>query len=181
VKRLRLIKLSDNISSLIIGIKRVRIEDPKQFLKGLKDKQPSLTVQALDARFVAGFEHLKMVLQQSWMAFDREASYSEKLDLEIIVRVACDSQITRALRTVGLKSEVMDIALVVIGEPRTLKLFAEVIKGLEISDDVIKLNPEKESFLIKHHNISNKFVEATIADKNKLAMILAERANLLRI
>ncbi|NWG08951.1 MAG: hypothetical protein HXX80_01345 [Nitrososphaerales archaeon] len=164
-----------------MGIRGVRIEGPEQFLKGLKDKHPSLTVQALNARFVAGFEHLEMVLQQSWMAFDRETSYSKKLDLEIIVRVACDSQIARALRTVGLKSKAMDIALVAIGEPRALEFFSEAIKGLgEISDDVIELNPKKESFLIKHHKIANELIGATIAD-NKLAVILAERANLLRI
>ncbi len=181
VKRLRFIKLDDKTESLILGIKEVVINDPNEFLRNLRDKFSNLVIQALDANFIAGYEHLKMILQQSWMAFNRKVSYTKKLDLEIIVRMACDSQIERALKTLGLKSGKMDIALIVIGETRNLRLFAENIKNLgEISDDVIKLNHKKKKFLIKHYSISNELIKATIADKNKLAMILSERANLLR-
>ncbi|MCP8312836.1 MAG: hypothetical protein H3Z53_00460 [archaeon] len=176
------VRLGDKTLSMILGMKGVVIEDPEQFLRRLKDKFPNLIIQALDANFVAGFEHLKMILQQSWMAFNRGISYTKKLDLEILVRLACDSQIARALKTLGLKSGKMDIALIAIGELKYLKPFTQFIKDFgEISDNVIKLNPEKEKFLIKHHNISDELIKATIADRNKLAAILSEKANLLRI
>lgn len=182
MKGLRYIRLDDKTSSIILGVKGVIIDDPEQFLRNLRDKFPNLIIQALDANFVAGFEHLKMILQQSWMAFNRGISYTKKLDLELIVRLACDSQITRALKTLGLKSGKMNIALIAIGELKHLKLFNEAIKDLEeISDDVIKLNHKKKKFLIKHHSISDELIKATIADRNKLAAILSEKANLLRI
>ncbi|MEM3383523.1 MAG: KEOPS complex subunit Cgi121 [Nitrososphaerales archaeon] len=178
---MRYIKLNNKISSIILGIKGVIIDDPKDFLRVLREKYPKLVIQALDANFVAGYEHLKMILQQSWVAFNRGVSYAKKLDLEIIIRIACDFQIERALKTIGLRSGKMDIALIAIGEIKDLRLFAENIKDLgEISDDVINLSHEKKKFLIKHHNISNELIKATIADKNKLAMILSERANLLK-
>ncbi|MCP8321346.1 MAG: hypothetical protein H3Z52_10475 [archaeon] len=179
---MRYIRLGDKTLTIVLGMKGVIIDDPEQFLGRLKDKFSNLIIQALDANFIAGFEHLKMILQQSWVAFNRGISYTKKLDLEIIVRLACDSQIARALKTLGLKSGKMDIALIAIGEMKHLKLFAENIKDLgEISDYIIKLNPSKERFLIKHHNISDELIKATITEKNKLAAILSERANLLRI
>ncbi|MGQ9469470.1 MAG: KEOPS complex subunit Cgi121 [Nitrososphaerales archaeon] len=179
---MRYIRLSDKTSSIVLGVKGAIINNPEQFLRNLRDKSPNLIIQALDANFVAGFEHLKMILQQSWMAFNRGISYTKKLDLELIVRLACDSQIARALKTLGLKSGKMDIALIAIGEIKHLKHFDEAIKDFgEISDDVIKLNPEKEKFLIKHHGISDELIKATIVDRNKLAAILSEKANILRI
>lgn len=182
MKRLHFVKLDNKILSLILGAKEVVIDDPNRFLRNLRDNFPNLTIQALDAKFVAGYEHLKMIIRQSWVAFNRGVSYTKKLDLELIVRVACDPQIERALKTIGLKSGKMSIALIAIGELEYLKIFAEAIKDLgEISDDVIKLNPDKKRFLIKHHNISDELIKATIIDKNKLAMILSEKANLLRI
>lgn len=182
MKGLHYIRLGDKNLSTILGMKGVIVENPEQFLRNLREKFPNIVIQALDANFVAGFGHLKMILQQSWMAFEREISYTKKLDLELIVRLACDSQITRALKTLGLKSGRMDIALIAIGELKHLKLFNETIKDLgEISDDAVRLNPEKERFLIKHHNISDELIKATIVDKNKLAAILSEKANLLRI
>ncbi len=182
MRGLRYIKLGDKTLSIILGMKGVIVESPEQFLRNLREKFPNLTIQALDANFISGFEHLKMILQQSWTAFNRGISYTKKLDLELIVRLACDSQIARALKTLGLKSGKMDIALIAVGESKNLKLFNETIKDLgEFSDDVIKLNPEKERFLIKHHNISDELIKATIADRNKLAAILSEKANLLRI
>ena len=178
---MKFIRLNENTSSFIIGIKRVYIGDPEQFLRNIREKFPSLTVQALDANFVAGFEHIKLILHQSWIAFKRGISYSKKLDLELIVRVACDSQINRALTTVGLKSGTMDLVLIAIGNQKHLKSYAEAITSLgEISDNVLKLTPKKETYLMKHHDISNNLFKATIAIKNKLAMILSEKANLLR-
>jgi tRNA threonylcarbamoyladenosine modification (KEOPS) complex Cgi121 subunit len=182
VKGLRYIRLSDKTSSIVLGMKGVIVENPEQFLRNLRDKFPNLTIQALDANFVSGFEHLKMILQQSWTAFNRGISYTKKLDLELIVRLACDSQIARALKTLGLKSGKMDIALISIGDLKNLKLFTQFVKDLgEFSDDVIKLNPSKERFLTKHHNISDRLIKATILDKDKLAAILSEKANLLRV
>ncbi|MCP8304016.1 MAG: hypothetical protein H3Z50_00865 [archaeon] len=179
---MKFIRLNDRTSSLILGMKGVHVDDPKEFIGKLREEFPSLTVQALDADFVAGFEHLKSILQQSWIAFNRGISYSKKLDLELIVRVACDSQINRALKTVGLRSETMDLALVAIGDQKNLKSFAEAMMGLgEISDSVLKLTPKKETFLMRHHGISPNLVKATVADKNRLAMILSEKANLLRV
>ncbi|MCP8310341.1 MAG: hypothetical protein L6M37_01850 [Candidatus Methylarchaceae archaeon HK02M1] len=179
---MKFIKLDDRTSSLILGIKGVYIANPKEFLGKLREKFSSLHVQALDANFVAGFEHLKSILQQSWMAFNRGISYSKKLDLELIVRVVCDSQINRALKTVGLRSGTMDLVLVAIGDLKNLRFFAEAIMDLgEISDSVLKLTPKKEAFLIKYHCISLNLVKATVADKNRLAMILSEKANLLRV
>jgi len=182
VKGLYYIRLGNKTLSIVLGMKGVIIDDPEQFLRNLREKFSNLIIQALDANFVAGFEHLKMILQQSWMAFNRGISYTKKLDLEIIVRLACDSQIARALKTLGLKSGKMDIALIAIGELKHLKPFTENINDFgEISDYVIKLNPEKKKFLIKHHKISDGLIKATIANRNKLAVILSEKANLLRI
>jgi len=179
---LKFIRLSNSTSSFIVGLKQVYVRDPQQFLGKLREKFPSLTVQALDANFVAGFKHLKLILYQSWVAFNRGIPYLKKLDLELIVRVACDSQINRALKAVGLKSGTIDLALVAIGDQKNLKSFVEDIMNLgEISASVLKMIPKKKTFLMNHHDISSNLIQATVADKNKLALILSEKANLLRI
>ncbi|MEK6976770.1 MAG: KEOPS complex subunit Cgi121 [Candidatus Hydrothermarchaeota archaeon] len=70
---------------------------PKEALK----RYPG--VQFLDARLVAGMEHLEFAISQAEKAFQRGENISSDPLFEVLVRASAQRQIKRALELVGLK------------------------------------------------------------------------------
>jgi len=177
---MRYIKLDKNTSTLIFGLKKINLITQGSFLDRLQKSFPNLIIQAFDAKFIAGFEHIKMIVQQSWVAKKRGITYANKVELDLIMRVACTLQIEDALRAAGLKPHVMDVVVVTIGDVNSLHELGKSIKNLgKTSDKIVELSKKKEKFLKKYHGITDELIKATVADDNKLAILLAERASLL--
>ena len=173
------IRLDRKNSALLVGFKDIIINNPEDFLNRIKSSFDSLTIQVIDANFIAGFKHLKMIIQQSWTAFKLGVAYNKKMDMELISRISCDSQISRSLRTVGMKKGKIDLVIISIGDRNNLLSFMNFIKKLgPISKKPLQLNAHKRDFLMRHHGVSNEQIKATTLN-NKLAVILAEKANLL--
>ncbi len=177
---LRLFKLTGQVAGTAIGVKGVEVEDPKNFLGQLEEKFPTLIIQAVDARFVAGFTHAQMILQQSWESRKRGLSYAKKPTLDLLMRLALSNQISEALRKVGLRKGAVDLALLAIGTPPDLKTLYEFSgKFGKINDRVLLLSKRKDNFLRKVHDITDKASNSTTIGANSLAHLLAERAALL--
>lgn len=157
------------------------MQDPEEFRGKLRSGFHEIMIQALDAKFVAGSEHLEMVVRQSWIATLRNASYAKKMDVDLALRVACDLQIARALRAVGLRRGTMDLAVIAIGDRDRLEPFFKFVRRIgEVSDEVLRLSPKKRRFLMQFHSLSEEAIKATLERRGKLAALLAERAALLR-
>jgi tRNA threonylcarbamoyladenosine modification (KEOPS) complex Cgi121 subunit len=173
------IRLDRENSALLVGFNDIIINNPEEFLNGIKSRFNSLTIQVINANFIAGFKHLKMIIQQSWTAFRLGVAYNKKIEMEIISRISCDSQISRSLKTVGMKKGKIDLVIIAIGDRKSLISFMNFIKKLgPISKMPFQLNANKRDFLMRHHGLSNEQIKATTLN-NKLAIILAEKANLL--
>ncbi len=163
-----------------IPVKGVNVDEPTQFMEQLKANVSgsAATVQAVDAQFIADLDHLWAVIRQAWMA-DKQHVSRAKFDIEILLRIACDSRVTKALATVGLKKGRLDVIFVIVGEEeRSLQLIGEIVSrlGEEVSENLLVLTPEKEAALRRHHHIDNKTLESTLLTHNKLSGILAEKA-----
>ncbi|MCL4437228.1 MAG: hypothetical protein M1503_04235 [Thaumarchaeota archaeon] len=161
-----------------IPVKGVDVDAPTSFMEHLRTSAiDAVAVQAVDARFVADLSHLWAVVRQAWTADKRRISRA-KFDIEILLRVACDSRVANALATVGLKKGRFDVIFIVVGKEGALKRIADVVSQLgEVSEDLLILTPEKEAALRKHHGIEDKTLESTLQSRNNcLSGILAERA-----
>lgn len=178
--RLRLFSLSEQVSCTAIGLEGVEIEDPKTFLGQFEEKFPTLIIQAIDARFIAGFTHAQMIMQQSWESSRRGLSYARKPTLDLLLRLALSNQIAEALTKVGLRKGTVDLAILAIGSPSEVKNLYEYSGKLgKISDKVILLSKRKDKFLRELHDISTKASDSTTIGVDPLAYLLAERAALL--
>lgn len=60
-------------------------------------------VQLLDARLVAGLEHIEFAIAQAERAFQRGENISSDPLIEVLVRASAERQIKRALEVFGLK------------------------------------------------------------------------------
>ena len=168
--------LDGDTKLLLLAVRGVKVDDPKSFITNLRKEVPASFLQAIDARFVAGREHTKLIVQQSWTASKRRVLIV-KFDLDILLRLACDSRIENALETVGLRSGTMDVVFIAVGHQDTLNRLSIHLATLgKVSDSLLRLTSSKEKFLKKHHNISDLNLRSTVLKGDALPYILADKA-----
>lgn len=161
---------------MAVPIRGVKVEDPRSFIEDVRGEVPKVVLQALDARYVVDIDHLWAVIRQAWAAHKRGVS-RVKFDLDILLRIACDSRVTYALDTAGLKRGVLDVIFVAVSHSDLLQRTVEGLSRLgSVSNDLLQSTPEKEEFLRKYHNISDLAVKSTVLKRGQLAYILAEKA-----
>jgi len=174
---IHIVDLDVDVQAAFIPIRQIEVGDPEVFLKDLRGRWRGIALQALDARYVAGPGHLRAVLKQAWEAKKRAVSSVEKLDVDVVMRIACDSRASDALKTVGLKQGLNDVVFVAIGQRDSIPSFSDIVHGLgERSDEVLNLTGEKEDFLKRHHGVEDAILEATLLKEGRLAATLAEKA-----
>lgn len=177
---LHIIKLDGNTVGCFTGIKNVKVNEPKKFINKLRHRMPNTTIQVVNAKFVAGPHHIELILKQAYDAWRRGISYAEKYDVDLIVRLACNLQIEKALKKVGVKRGVMDVVLIAIGDRSIVKKLYKLAYNIgDPSDEPIKLTDDKVRFLKEEYRISDEVIHSTLKDVEKIPFLLAEKAALL--
>ena len=145
-----------------------------EFLKELRNKHPQLIIQALSSQFILGVNHAKKILAISLYAKKNKALLAKKIEIDILMRFACTTQISHAIKTAGRKPN-RDFFIIAIGKKPTLnKLYSEVKTSLN-SKQFSKAN---QQYLKKQFKISKKQI-STVSSKNPLDDIIVEKAALL--
>jgi tRNA threonylcarbamoyladenosine modification (KEOPS) complex Cgi121 subunit len=175
-----LLKLEDSTVVALIGLRLIKVEEPMRSIEKLRAEFPNLLIQAIDPRHIAGVDHLRMILHQAWEAKKRCLLYANKFELDLVVRIACDTQISQALKQVGVKPGLHDMVLIVIGNIKEMQLFIRRIQAYgEPSDSVMNLTDKKKKMMMKHHGIESDLLKSHRFHKNLIAYVLAEKAALL--
>jgi len=154
----------------MLNDKKLQIE----FLKELRSNYPHLILQALHFQFILGVNHVKKILAISLYAEKHKALLSKKIEVDILLRFAGTTQISRAIKTAGRKSN-KDFFIIAIGKKSTLdKLHSELKPSLSPK----QFSKSNHQYLKKQFKISKKQI-STISSKNPLEDIIVEKAVLL--
>ncbi len=143
-----LVKL-ENIK--IIGYKAniKNIEETLEKINSMKNNNS--IIQLMDAKAIAGREHLKHGIIHAIKSFERNENLAKDLGIEILLRTSGQRQISKAFNILGLKKGKMDLAIVMIN---CLNETEELLNNMfDINDDVLKAD---ESILKEIYNINEK-------------------------
>lgn len=144
------------------------------YLDYLRKKFPSLKIQAVSSKFILNSSHLKKILTISLEAQKRKILLSEKLETDILLRIAGTTQISQAINDTGIKPG-LNIIILALGKKGSLEILYS-----EINQFVIPFHNQNYSktFLKKRFGISKKHLES-VNSKEPLEDLLAERAAIL--
>lgn len=126
-------------SVLVAGVPAVG-PDPGKMLDRLRAENPGVYVQAADAQAVYGADHVAGVLQMAFEAHERKVMIAEKLETEVLLRLACTDQISDALKKAGLKAGRAGCFIAFSHDGGAVRRFGE---GLSELDDSVLL-PSRE-------------------------------------
>ena len=144
------------------------------FLDELRKNHPNLIIQAISSNYILSKSHAQKIISISLRARKNKTLLSKKMETDILLRFAGTTQITEAIKKIGIKQQCSFI-LIIIGKKTSIqKLFLE-IKPLLSKSPILKNN---ENFLKKKFNITNKQLDSVIS-KSPLEDLLIEKAAIL--
>jgi len=156
----------------IIEIKGQTSIDVK-FIENLRKKYPKIQLQAISSNFVINNSHLKKILNLSLESEKNDVLLSKKLEIDILMRFALTTQISKAILDVGMKPK-KNFILIGIGNKKTLNSLS--IELLSLSTNLFSKN--NNLFLQKYFKITKKQLDV-VYSKTPLEDILVEKAAIL--
>lgn len=172
--------LNNNIPKIkIMGFKS-NITDVKSTLDIINgfNKNSDCTIQLLDARGIAGKEHIYNAVVHAINSFKRKNNIANDLGMEICLRASAQRQISRAIEILGLKNGPMEICVVLVDCEANKEVEEEVevenqLNNIFERDDGV-LEPD-ENILKEIYGLKNKEIHVL----GSLPYTLIERTTLL--
>jgi KEOPS complex subunit Cgi121 len=152
--------------------------DPEAFVGEVTDigEAHGCAVQAVDARYVAGREHLRAALAHADRAIERGENVARERAVEILLYAAGRRQINRALE-MGVDSDT-DLVVAVADGAEEADAAAAVADRLAPIEDGAALAATEEAALCQFFDVSVAEREAAAGD---LADLVCERVALLDV
>ena len=145
-----------------------------EFLDNLRKKFPKLILQAVSINHILSKSHAKKIISISFAAKNNHALLSKKIETDILMRFACTTQISEAIKKLGIKPK-KNFILIAMGSTRNLENLYNELKPILNSKPFSKNN---DAFLKKEFHISKKQINC-VQSKSPLEDILAEQAAIL--
>ena len=156
----------------VIEIKGQKSIDVK-FIDDIRKKYPKIILQAVSSNYILNNYHLKKIISLSIESEKNNILLSNKLETDILMRFALTTQISDAIKNVGIKPNT-NFTIIAIGNKKTLNSLYLELKPISI----LMFSKNNESFLKKRFKITAKHTNSIIS-KNPLADILVEKAAVL--
>jgi tRNA threonylcarbamoyladenosine modification (KEOPS) complex Cgi121 subunit/molybdopterin converting factor small subunit len=156
----------------VIEIKSQESIDVK-FIDDLRKKYPKIILQAVSSNYILNNYHLKKIISLSIESEKNNILLSKKLETDILMRFALTTQISDAIKNVGIKPNT-NFTIIAIGNKKTLNSLYLELKSIS----TLMFLKNNESFLKKRFKITTKHTDSIIS-KNPLADILVEKAAVL--
>ncbi len=163
------------IGSIHVELFNVRNQKGKnyQFLDHTRSKFPSLVLTGLSSKSLASVSHAKKIVSLSLYAKKHGLLLSKKLETDILLRFAATTQISDAIKTLGIEQQ-NEFIIIAIGKKSSLdKLYRSITPNLTLIDYASNIIPIKKRF-----KISQKYLSA-VDSEFPLEDILAEKAAVL--
>ncbi len=155
------------INDYHILISTILLKNPKEFIDNLRILYKDAIIQVIDINAILDEEYIKGIIKQVLEAKNREILISNRIETEILLRVACTNQIYKALEFAAAKENSLGV-LIIITKDHTL--IDNIVNNYTLSN--IEYSDERTIVLLEYHKIKD-----TIRDK--IRSILLEKANLI--
>lgn len=143
------------------------------FLNSIRKNFPSLTLEGISSRHILGATHAKKILGVSLFAQKHNSLLSKKLETDILLRFGLTTQISDAIKSVGIENH-PSFTIIAIGKKSALDRL-----HLSLAQFLSPMKFEGNSkFVQKQFGITQKHLDSVDSDA-PLEDLLAEKAAVL--
>ncbi len=103
---------------MITGVRSAEIPDPKMVLQQLRRSASGIETQILDAKGVAGRDHLRFAALNALKGRAQGIEMTESLAVEVLLYASAQRQIKNAIAALGVSSNSRNLAIIAIANDR---------------------------------------------------------------
>jgi KEOPS complex subunit Cgi121 len=145
----------------IVGVKGVKVDDINKTLITLDELAHGAIYQLFDADYIAGPNHIYHATANAHHALNNGYNISSTLSIETLLYAACNNQINKAIKILGVSRWTYNVAVTVFSETKNDPLALKIAKSLgEIDDTVLGLTREKYGQLKDLFDITEESIGA---------------------
>lgn len=142
------------------------INETLSFFDYLKDSDSeNCIIQALDAKFIAGKDHIRHGVFQAIQSFKRGENLANDLSVEICLRCSAQRQISKAFNLLGLKKGKMDLCIIILNCSN--EIYGQLNDMFQRDDNVLKYDISilKEAYNLSEKELDMMYIEDLLIDK----------------
>ncbi len=200
--RFEIIKLAnysnDNEVYVMLLYFNAFIDEPARFIMDIRSIEPRVNIQIVNTDNILGREHIIEIIKQTIEAKRRGVLLADKVEVDIILRLACVDQIEKAIEILGLKHGMNNATVIALGSydiliqlGNRLNAIIDSINASSRRNDYYKHDDNggndssKYEHILKLHSIDKDELYSCVLNtcngsiREAIVSILAERANLL--
>ena len=165
------------------GFRVNKVKDPKALVRSISVAVTPHLAQILDAKKVAGREHLFMAAVNAAKSTETGMAVSKSITVEALLYASAQDQITKALRMLGVSPKSTTIALIVFAHSQEVVelAYSKAAKHLGEEDDgVLEIDDLKAVSLKEAYGVGDEEMEA-VGGPEALGSIIVERGALLSL
>jgi tRNA threonylcarbamoyladenosine modification (KEOPS) complex Cgi121 subunit len=151
----------------IVGVEGAVISDVDALLGDLSRLG---SFQPMDASLILDEEHVKFACFEALRSFETGENLTGSLAMEVLVKAACTTQISEAIRRLGAKVGRGDVVLVGIDAGDDLVEGALSLLGGRESSKPLESSPEKRERIAREHSL-NEPLEKSLLEKIALTAL----------
>lgn len=150
------------------------LEDPEPLIREAQRMGVSLSLFAADP--VISLRQIIAAAISSLAAFRSGSNVARNLGIEVLLRISCDTQIDRALKTIGVNKDTKEVGICIISNSRDdlvriEELASHIIDGVEVGEEELA-SPERIERAVRFYDISDREL-ASIQAKNPREAVLS--------
>ncbi len=174
------------------------IDEPARFIMDIRSIEPRVNIQIVNTDNIVGREHIIEIIKQTIEAKRRGVLLADKVEVDIILRLACVDQIQKAIEILGLKHGINNATIIALGSYDILMQLGNRLNAIIDSINASSRrnyyhkhdyndgnDASKYEHILKLHGIDKDELYSCVLNtyngstKEAIVSILAERANLL--
>jgi len=167
----------------VTGARDVSVKDINDTLKGLDMLADGVQYQLFDADKIAGPNHIYYAAANADYAMRNGLNISDNLNVETLLYAACENQINKAIRLIGVSKKTEAVAVTVLSKKDEYELSEAIAASLgTVDDSVLDITPVKYESIKELYGITETAIETLGTDKYEaLTSLIAEKGSLLSL
>ncbi|MEM4461886.1 MAG: KEOPS complex subunit Cgi121 [Candidatus Bathyarchaeia archaeon] len=158
----------------VLGFKSIHVDSPAKLIDMLREVCKPAEVQVLRADSILNLDHIRFAILYALKSFEKSMNIAKTLSLEIILKIAAEDQIDRALAKSGLKKGWQDIVVIVLSEDegyasKAAARIVEILEGESGSDILRDIDENKvarvmDLFIISEERLKSEHMYPDIVE-----------------
>ena len=157
--------------------RRTVLADPDAVLERVRELSGGdSVVQLFDADPIISLRQIHAAVAAAYLAFRAGTNIARRVEIEVLLRLAADTQIGRALRRIGVREDSRELGAAVMAKDRDevsriLGKVAALVGGEEVSEEALG-DEQKIGEALKFYGIGVEEVETVQAGSRREAALL---------